>query len=71
MDAAIAAALMLGVVDPYNSGLGGGGFALVYDAKAGRVRAFDFRERAPAVLDEKRVEAAVHADPNALRNGPG
>jgi gamma-glutamyltranspeptidase len=62
VDAAIAAALMLGVVDPYNSGLGGGGFALVYEKAFGRVRSFDFRERAPAALDTGTVQAAVRSD---------
>lgn len=46
-DAAIAARLALGVVNPIFSGLGGGGFALYYNAKTRRVRFFDFRERAP------------------------
>lgn len=69
VDAAIAAALMLGVVDPYNSGLGGGGFALVFDKSNGRIRSFDFRERAPAALDPAKVEAAVRDDANTLRNG--
>ncbi len=48
-DAAVAAALTLGVAEPYHAGLGGGGFAVVY--RAGGVgadaEAFDFRERAP------------------------
>jgi gamma-glutamyltranspeptidase/glutathione hydrolase len=47
-DAAIAAALVLGVTEPYSAGLGGGGFALVHDAAAGSQHALDFRERAPA-----------------------
>src|SRR5689334_21604263 len=46
-DAAIAAALMLGVIEPGNSGLGGGGFALVHDPVADKDVAIDFRERAP------------------------
>jgi gamma-glutamyltranspeptidase/glutathione hydrolase len=48
VDAAIAAVLVLGVVEPYSAGLGGGGFALVYDARNDAVTALDFRERAPA-----------------------
>src|SRR5262249_16059450 len=67
VDAAITAALMLGVVDPFNSGLGGGGFALVYDKATGRIRSFDFRERAPAALDAGAVEAAVRRDSSTLR----
>ncbi|BFM15890.1 gamma-glutamyltransferase [Maricurvus nonylphenolicus] len=47
IDAAIAAALTLGVVDGHNSGIGGGLFALVYWAD-GRVEAIDAREMAPA-----------------------
>src|SRR5664279_5756705 len=50
VDAACATALVLGVVDPFASGLGGGGFALVYLAKANRVFALDFRETAPMAL---------------------
>jgi gamma-glutamyltranspeptidase/glutathione hydrolase len=48
IDAACAAALALGVVHPDSSGIGGGGFALVYVAKEKKVYALDFRERAPA-----------------------
>jgi gamma-glutamyltranspeptidase/glutathione hydrolase len=47
VDAAIAAALTLGVVDGHNSGLGGGCFMLIRLAD-GRVVAIDGREKAPA-----------------------
>ena len=46
-DAAVATALVLGVVNPQSSGLGGGGFAVFRDG-AGLVRSLDFRERAPS-----------------------
>lgn len=48
VDGAIAAALALGVVNPSASGIGGGGFALVYTAKDKKVTVLDFRETAPA-----------------------
>lgn len=48
VDATIAAGLVLGVVNPFASGIGGGGFAVVYDPETGDVAALDFREVAPA-----------------------
>lgn len=50
IDGAIAAALALGVVNPSASGIGGGGFALVYSAQEKKVSVFDFRETAPATF---------------------
>ncbi len=47
IDAAIAAALTLAVVDGHNSGIGGGSFILIRWAD-GRVEAIDAREMAPA-----------------------
>ena len=47
VDAAIAAALASGVVNPSGSGLGGGGFALVVPPQGSAV-VLDFREVAPA-----------------------
>src|SRR5512138_221431 len=47
VDAAVAAALTLGVVDGFNSGIGGGCFLLIRRAD-GSVVAIDGREKAPA-----------------------
>ncbi|MDO3384350.1 gamma-glutamyltransferase [Gilvimarinus sp. SDUM040013] len=47
VDAAVAAALALGVVDGHNSGIGGGSFAVVRWAD-GTIEALDGREQAPA-----------------------
>lgn len=47
-DAALAVAAVLGVVDPANTGLGGGGFWLLHRAADGFEIVVDARERAPA-----------------------
>src|SRR5450631_1559323 len=48
IDAMIATQLVLNLVEPSSSGLGGGAFLLFYDAKAKSIRAIDARETAPA-----------------------
>jgi len=48
VDAAIAAELVLGLVEPQSSGIGGGGFLLFYDGQSEAITAYDGRERAPA-----------------------
>jgi hypothetical protein len=46
-DAAVAVQAVLGLVEPQSSGLGGGAFMVFYDAKTGKVTAYDGREKAP------------------------
>src|SRR5437773_7349000 len=48
LDAAIAAELVLGLVEPQSSGLGGGAFLLHYAARGAKLEAYDGRETAPA-----------------------
>ena len=48
MDAAVAVQMVLNVVEPQSSGIGGGAFLLYWDAKDRRLRSFDGRETAPA-----------------------
>ncbi len=54
VDAAVATALALAAVEPWNSGLGGIGFALVHPAGERRATAVDFGPVAPAGLDPSR-----------------
>jgi gamma-glutamyltranspeptidase / glutathione hydrolase len=51
VDAAVAVQMVLGLVEPQSSGIGGGAFLLHWDGRA--VEAFDGRETAPAAADEK------------------
>lgn len=53
VDAAIASGLALGCVEPWMSGIGGGGFMTLYDAKSDEVSVVEFGMCAP-----------LHADPN-------
>jgi gamma-glutamyltranspeptidase/glutathione hydrolase len=54
VDAAIAVQLVLGLVEPQSSGIGGGGFMLVHDARSQRLIAYDGRETAPAAATPDR-----------------
>lgn len=66
-DAAIAAALVSGVVEPASSGIGGGGFALVWDAKAKHATFLDFREVAPAAVERRALELRTRPPLRASR----
>jgi gamma-glutamyltranspeptidase/glutathione hydrolase len=68
IDAAIAAAFTLGVVDGHNSGIGGGAFILVRTAD-GRVLAIDGREMAPAAATRDMFLVDGKADPELSRTG--
>ena len=51
VDAAVAVQMVLTLVEPQSSGIGGGAFLLHHDGQ--RVQAFDGRETAPAAANEK------------------
>ena len=48
VDAAIAAQMVLTLVEPESTGIGGGAFVVLFDPKAKKVTTFDGREMAPA-----------------------
>ena len=48
VDAAIAAHAVLGLVEPQSSGIGGGGFMLIYESEDQRLAFYDGREAAPS-----------------------
>ncbi len=68
-DAAVAAAFALSVVEPESSGIGGGGLALVYVAREGKVHAIDFRETAPAAARADMFLRDGRPDPALSRCG--
>ena len=51
IDAAVASGLALGCVEPWMSGIGGGGFMTVYERKQDRVSVVEFGMRAPLQAD--------------------
>jgi gamma-glutamyltranspeptidase/glutathione hydrolase len=52
VDAAVAAAAVLGVTEPFSCGIGGGGFMVIRTAN-GKVTAIDGREESPAKMNPK------------------
>ncbi|MDF1482405.1 gamma-glutamyltransferase family protein [Extensimonas sp. H3M7-6] len=71
VDAAVAAQMVLGLVEPQSSGLGGGAFLLHYDARRKTVTSYDGRETAPAAATEDYLRYANESDqsPPAPVNG--
>ncbi len=70
VDAAVATAFALSVVEPQSSGIGGGGFALVYLAREKKVQVIDFREVAPAAATPTMYVQDGKAREDLARAGP-
>jgi gamma-glutamyltranspeptidase/glutathione hydrolase len=68
VDAAVAAALTLGVVNGYNSGIGGGCFIVIRQA-SGEVLCIDGRETAPAAASRDMFLRDGKPDPAASQSG--
>ena len=64
VDAAIAIQMVLGLVEPQYSGIGGGAFLTYYDAKRKQIRTYDGRETAPAAA---RPDRFLNADGKPLQ----
>lgn len=70
-DAAVAISAALAVVEPYSSGLGGGGFWLLHRAADGRDLMIDGRERAPlSAHRDLYIDASGKLIPGASLDGP-
>ncbi len=70
VDAAVATAFAISVVEPFAAGIGGGGFLLLHQAQTGEMKALDFRERAPLrATRDMYLDEQGHVRPNASVNG--
>ncbi|WP_425603589.1 gamma-glutamyltransferase [Luteimonas rhizosphaericola] len=70
-DAAVAVSAVLSVVEPISSGLGGGGFFLLHEAKTGKDVFIDAREMSPAAATQARyLTADGEFDRDRAVNGP-
>ncbi|NOT58263.1 MAG: gamma-glutamyltransferase, partial [Deltaproteobacteria bacterium] len=70
VDAAVAASFVISVIRPQSTGIGGGGFFLLYLAKQQETIAVDFRERAPLAATADMFIRDGKAVPELSRNGP-
>lgn len=68
-DAAVTVASVLAVVEPYSSGMGGGGFWLLHRASDNKTVFVDARETAPLAAKEDLYIRNGKADPNLSTNG--
>jgi gamma-glutamyltranspeptidase/glutathione hydrolase len=64
VDAAVATAMTVGVIEPWMSGIGGVGVMLVRDGKTGEVTGLDFGAVSPKGLDPKHYKVVGGADGN-------
>jgi gamma-glutamyltranspeptidase/glutathione hydrolase len=71
VDAAVATSLALGAVEPWMSGLGGGGFATLWDARRNEIRCLDFGMVAPADLDPADYPLTGKPTPEGFFGWPG
>jgi len=70
-DAAVTVSSVLSVVEPISSGLGGGGFFLLHDARTGKDVFLDAREIAPqAATPEVYLDAQGNLDSDKAESGP-
>ena len=69
IDAAVATALALAAVEPWNSGLGGIGHAVVHRAGQARAETVDFGPTAPGALDPSRFKLTGRVDGRPVRAG--
>lgn len=69
LDAAVATAYALAVVEPFSAGVGGGGFLLYFDAKTKKVSVVDYREVAPRAADRDMYVVDGEVDPKRSLDG--
>lgn len=74
VDAAVAVQMVLNLVEPQSSGIGGGAFMLSYKRSTGAITAYDGRETAPAAATENYLRWISNAQqstplPNARASG--
>lgn len=70
-DAAVTVSAVLGVVEPFGSGIGGGGFWLLHEAGPERSIMVDGRETAPgASTPDMYLDEDGEVDPDLSRQGP-